>query len=63
MNISILSIGNELLSGRTMNTNANWLGNVLTNIGCRVEKQMVLPDEEEPIICLLYTSPSPRDRG
>lgn len=50
MNISILSIGNELLSGRTMNTNANWLGNVLTNIGCRVEKQMVLPDEEEPII-------------
>ena len=50
MKVSILSIGNELLSGRTMNTNANWLGNVLTNIGCRVEKQMVLPDEEEPII-------------
>ena len=50
MKVSILSIGNELLSGRTMNTNANWLGNRLTKIGCRVEKQVVVPDEEKPII-------------
>ena len=50
MKISILSIGNELLSGKTMNTNANWLGNRLTNIGCRVEKQVVVPDKEKPII-------------
>ena len=32
MKVSILSIGNELLSGRTMNTNANWLGNRLTKL-------------------------------
>ena len=50
MKVSILSIGNELLSGRTMNTNANWLGNRLTEIGCRVEKQVVVPDEEKSII-------------
>ena len=50
MKVSILSIGNELLSGKTMNTNANWLGNRLTNIGCRVEKQVVVPDKEKPII-------------
>ena len=50
MKISILSIGNELLSGKTMNTNANWLGNRLTKIGCRVDKQVVVPDEEKPII-------------
>mgnify|MGYP001281788232 CR=1 FL=1 len=50
MKISILSIGNELLSGKTMNTNANWLGNRFTKIGCRVEKQVVVPDKEKPII-------------
>ena len=50
MKISILSIGNELLSGKTMNTNASWLGNRLTKIGCKVEKQVVVPDEEKPII-------------
>ena len=50
MKVSILSIGNELLSGRTMNTNANWLGSRLTKIGCRVEKQVVVPDKEKPII-------------
>ncbi|GIR89246.1 MAG: putative competence-damage inducible protein [Candidatus Neomarinimicrobiota bacterium] len=50
MKVSILSIGNELLSGKTMNTNANWLGNRLTKIGCRVDKQVVVPDEEKPII-------------
>ena len=50
MKISILSIGNELLSGKTMNTNANWLGNSLTKIGCRVEKQVVVPDKEKAIV-------------
>ena len=50
MKVSILSIGNELLSGKTMNTNANWLGNRLTKIGCRVDKQLVVSDKEKPII-------------
>ena len=50
MKVSILSIGNELLSGKTMNTNANWLGKKLTRIGCRVDKQVVVLDEEKPII-------------
>ena len=50
MKVSILSIGNELLSGKTMNTNANWLGNRLIKIGCRVDRQVVVPDEEKPII-------------
>ena len=50
MKVSILSIGNELLSGKTKNTNANWLGNRLTKIGCEVDKQVVVPDKEKPII-------------
>ncbi len=33
MKIEILSIGNELLNGRTVNTNASWMGKQLTTIG------------------------------
>ena len=50
MNVSIICIGNELLSGRTLNTNATWLGKTLTEIGCIVNKQIVIADDEEPIV-------------
>ena len=55
MNISILSIGDELLSGRTLNTNATWLGKNLTEIGCNVMEQAVIPDDESIIIKTLNT--------
>jgi len=55
MNISILSIGDELLSGRTLNTNATWLGKNLTEIGCNVMEQTVIPDDESIIIKTLNT--------
>ena len=55
MNISILSIGDELLSGRTLNTNATWLGKNLTEIGCNVMEQTVIPDDEYIIIKTLNT--------
>ncbi len=50
MNISILSIGDELLSGRTLNTNATWIGKTLTEIGCVILDQTVIPDDESTII-------------
>ena len=50
MNVSIICIGNELLSGRTLNTNARWLGQALTEIGCIISKQIVIADDEEPIV-------------
>ena len=50
MNVSIICIGNELLSGRTLNTNATWLGQALTEIGCIVNKQIVIADDEESIV-------------
>ena len=53
MNVSILCIGNELLSGRTLNTNATWLGRVLTDIGCVVKSQIVIPDDKSSIITRL----------
>ena len=50
MTVSILCIGNELLSGRTLNTNAAWLGRSLTDLGCTINKQIVIADEEDFIL-------------
>jgi nicotinamide-nucleotide amidase len=40
----IISIGNELLIGDTVNTNASWLGSILTEEGFEVEQIITLPD-------------------
>jgi len=41
----IISIGNELLIGDTINTNAAWLGRFLNENGFDVEKVVTLPDQ------------------
>ena len=53
MKVLILSIGNELLSGRTLNTNATWLGRELTSVGCVVKTQIVVPDDKSSIMTIL----------
>ena len=45
----ILSIGNELLIGRTVNTNAAWLGRRLTLLGAQPRRILVVPDEVDEI--------------
>ena len=50
MNISLLCIGNELLSGKTLNTNASWIGRRLGDNGCIIGEQLVVPDEKNSII-------------
>jgi len=40
----IISIGNELLIGDTVNTNASWLGRSLTESGFDVERVFTIPD-------------------
>jgi len=50
MNIAILSIGNELLSGFTINTNASWIGKKLTNIGCSINNQITIKDNKNLIL-------------
>ncbi len=40
----IISIGNELLIGDTINTNASWLGGMLTEQGFYVEQVFTIPD-------------------
>lgn len=46
---SLVSIGNELLSGDTVNTNAAWLAQELEELGIGVTLMAVLPDDVERI--------------
>ena len=50
MRIAVLTIGNELLSGKTINTNANWLSKKLSSIGSVITLHITIPDERASII-------------
>ena len=47
---SIIIIGNEILSGRTKDTNTSTLAIWLNSIGVKVSEVRVIPDIEEKII-------------
>jgi nicotinamide-nucleotide amidase len=47
--IELISIGSELLSGRTLNSHAQTLGAALTAIGLRLSRDTTIPDEVETI--------------
>ena len=47
--IELISIGSELLSGRTLNSHAQTLGAALTAIGLRLSRDTTIPDEIEII--------------
>ena len=50
VNAAILIIGNEILSGRTQDTNTNTIALWLNSIGVKVEEVRVIPDIEKVII-------------
>ena len=50
VNAAILIIGNEILSGRTQDTNTNTLAIWLNSIGVKVNEVRVVPDIEETIV-------------
>ena len=50
VNAAILIIGNEILSGRTQDTNTSALANWLNSIGVKVNEVRVVPDIEKKII-------------
>ena len=49
-NAAILIIGNEILSGRTQDTNTSTLATWLNSLGVKVGEVRVIPDVEETII-------------
>jgi nicotinamide-nucleotide amidase len=46
----IINIGDELLAGHTVNSNATWMSRELRKIGIRVTKHLVIADERDAII-------------
>ena len=50
VNAAILIIGNEILSGRTQDTNTSTLANWLNSIGVKVNAVRVIPDVEKTIV-------------
>lgn len=46
----VIVIGNEILSGRTQDTNLNWLAKKLNEAGVRLREARVVPDVPEAII-------------
>jgi nicotinamide-nucleotide amidase len=49
MNVEIISIGDELLYGKTINTNASWIGEQLSMIGFEIEKVSTISDKAQAI--------------
>ena len=50
VNAAITIIGNEILSGRTQDTNLTYISKWLNKLGVRVEEVRVIPDDEKIII-------------
>ena len=49
MDVALITVGDELLAGDTVNTNANWLAGELTERGVTVHRVLSLPDDRETI--------------
>ena len=56
MKAEIITIGDELLIGQTINTNAAWLGSELAKIGVRVSHASCISDKERAILDALQTA-------
>ena len=50
VNAGILIIGNEILSGRTQDTNTSTLAKWLNSIGVKITEVRIIPDVEKDII-------------
>lgn len=53
MQAEIICIGDELLIGQTINTNAGWLGEQLNGAGIKVARTIVIADDREDILAVL----------
>lgn len=52
----IVTVGNEILIGRIVNTNASWLGRKLTLLGYKVRRCLVVADDLEDIAWAFRTA-------
>ncbi len=61
MNLDIISIGDELLIGQTLNTNAHWIATELDKIGFTIRQHTSISDNEQHIVKTLTDSLSNSD--
>lgn len=52
-NAALIIIGNEILSGRTQDTNTQFLAKKLNTLGIRLQEVRVIPDDEAVIIATI----------
>lgn len=52
----IIAIGRELLTGKTLDTNSNWIAQQLTSLGLRVKRIVIVDDVVEEISKEILTS-------
>jgi len=50
MNLDIISIGDELLIGQTLNTNAFWMASALNKMGFNIRQHITVSDEKSHIL-------------
>ncbi len=56
MNAIILSIGDELILGQTLDTNSAWLSQQLAAVGCAIAAHMTVPDDQKLIERAIHDS-------
>ncbi len=60
MRVELVTVGDELLRGETVNTNAAWLGRELTERGTDITRVTVVPDDPDVIAEVIGAA---RERG
>lgn len=50
MKVAILAVGNEVLCGKTLNTNSMFIAREVEGMGGKVTHQQVVPDQIEEIV-------------
>jgi nicotinamide-nucleotide amidase len=58
VNVTIITIGKELLEGKTLNTNVFWLSQKISSLGCCIKKHISICDEQQEIVRELNLSSS-----
>ena len=61
MHVEIISIGDELLIGQTVNTNASWMGRHLLDIGIHVQWATTVGDSRQALLQSLEIAASRAD--
>ncbi len=61
MKVYLITIGDELLIGQTVDTNSAWMGRLLNLHGARIVESLTVGDEEGPILAALNRAEAQAD--